>query len=240
MTDETPKPLLEIDGNPIVHHIMENFSRHGFDDFVLCLGYKSEAFEQYFGGLAGEYTDGGSVELSSASTFRGVGSNDWDVTLVDTGLETSKSERLLQVRDHIDADRFLLTYGDGLADVNVEQLVEHHEENGTVGTVTGVKAPSSFGVLETDGDSVSAVQEKPLTSKRINVGFFVFETTVFDSLSADRELEQDTLNELADRGELGIYRHDGFFKGVDTRKGLDKVRKISTEKDDLPWLGGEP
>lgn len=218
---------------------MENFARHGFDEFVLCLGYRGEKFREYFGDGTPGRTDGGQELSAAGSRATTVDHGDWEVTLVDTGEQASKAARLLQVREHVDADRFFVTYGDGLADVDIDRLLERHEAEDATATLTGVRAPTSFGVLEADGNDVRAIREKPLTSKRINVGFFVFESSVFEFLDEEKSLERDVLSELAADGRLSLYRHDGFFRGIDTVKDIDEVRQLSTERDRLPWVSGE-
>lgn len=236
-TEETPKPLLRINQRPIVQHIMEIFLEHGIRNFVLCLGYKSEAFIEYFRNQKPERMDTGCEMVSSVYEFTDIGDRDIEVTLVDTGIESSISDRLHQVQTHIDSDRFFMAYGDVLADVDIQQLLKHHDEVNKIATVTGVQARNAFGVLQTEGNTVTAIEEKPLMSKRINGGFFVYERTVFDHFADDKRFVQ-TLNDLAEDDELGIYRHDGFFKGIDTHKDLDQIRKITTKTDERPWISG--
>lgn len=236
-TEETPKPLLRIGRKPMVWHIMENFAEHGFRNFVLCLGYKSEAFFEYFRTQVPKHAVADSVLLSPAHEIIDIRVQDMDITLVDTGVETSISDRLRQVQKHIDSDRFFMTYGDALADVDIQQLLQRHGEGDKIATVTGVQAQNPYGVLRTNGNTVEAIEEKPLMSQRINGGFFVYEASVFDYFSDDKDFVQ-TLNGLAADGELGIYHHDGFFKGIDTHKDLSQIRDLATEVGKRPWMHG--
>jgi glucose-1-phosphate cytidylyltransferase len=236
-TKKTPKPLLRISQKPIVRHIMENFVEHGFKNFVLCLGYKSEAFIEYFGNQEPEGMENDRGNCSMVYEFTDVGYRDTDITLVDTGVESSISDRLRLVREYIDSDRFFMTYGDVLANVDIQQLLERHSEEDTIATVTGVQARSPFGILQIEGNTVKRIEEKPLTPRWINSGFFVYETSVFDYFTDEKHFIQ-ILNDLGEDDELSIYCHEGFFKGIDTHKDLTQIREITTETEERPWIHG--
>jgi glucose-1-phosphate cytidylyltransferase len=234
LTEDRPKPILQIGEKPIVEHIMDGYSRYGFDEFILCVGYRADEFARYF---ESEADSSGTVSEESTDSRRRFRRNGQRITLADTGRGTSKTERLLDVKDILGSERFFVTYGDGLADIDVDALLERHLAAGKTGTVTGVRARSPFGILETDGTTVSAVREKPLLSSWINGGFFVFETDVYEYISPGDSLEGDVLNELADDGELAAYRHDGFFKGIDTQKDLEEARTLYETDERPPWAG---
>jgi glucose-1-phosphate cytidylyltransferase len=234
LTEDRPKPILRIGKKPIVKHIMDQYSRHGFDEFILCVGYKANEFVRYFESENGSLDNVSGDRSDNQRRFR---SNGQKITLVDTGRGMTKAERLLDIKEQINLERFFVTYGDGLADIDVDALLERHLAEGKIGTVTGVRARSPFGILETDGNAVSAVREKPLLSSWVNGGFFVFETGVYEHISTEQSLERDVLNELADDGELTAHRHSGFFKGIDTQKDLEEARNLCKTNKRPPWTG---
>lgn len=199
-TERIPKPLVPIGERPIVWHIMRQFAHHGFDQFVLCLGYKGHKIREYF--------------------EHGEGSHEpWQVELVDTGEHAMTGARVKRVAPFIDGERFMLTYGDGVADIDVPALLATHRGHGQIGTVTGVHPPARFGELMIRNDQVVAFSEKPqVRDTWINGGFFVFERCFLDSLDDDDSciLERGPLERLAAAGGLHVYRHTSFWQCMDT------------------------
>ncbi|HSV29040.1 MAG TPA: glucose-1-phosphate cytidylyltransferase, partial [Candidatus Omnitrophota bacterium] len=208
-----PKPMVEIGGKPIIWHIMKIYSAHGINDFVVCLGYKGYMIKEYFANYFLHMAD---VTIDLGKNSLEVHQNaaePWRVTLVDTGENTLTGGRLRRVRDYIGDDDFCFTYGDGVSDVPVGRLIEFHRKHGRKATVTAVQPAGRFGVLEMDGDSVHAFDEKPHGDGNwINGGFFVLNPDVIDLIADDATIwERGPLEGLAARGELKAYRHDGFW-----------------------------
>ncbi len=244
-TDNRPKPMVEIGGKPILWHIMRSYAHYGFQDFVLCLGYRGAVIRDYFLNYEamqrdftiqlrrkghGEITwhDSGASSSSNEPEFR--------VTLAETGADTMTGGRLAAVERYLDGDRFLLTYGDGVADVPIDRLVRFHESHGKQATVTAVQPTSRYGVLKVDAaGAVSGFEEKPKTDSWINAGFFVFERDIFRYLDGPQcVLERRPLEALASAGQLRAYRHPGFFQAMDTfpeHQYLNQLWKDSA----APW-----
>lgn len=218
-----PKPMIEIGGKPILWHVMKIFSAYGIQDFVVCCGYKGYVIKEYFANYFLHMAD---VTFDLAKNRMDVhqkGAEPWNVTLVDTGLNSMTGGRLLRVRDYIGDERFCLTYGDGVSDVNISALVAYHERQNCLATVTAIQPNARFGALEIDGGAVRRFQEKPTGDGQwINGGFFVLEPKVFDYLDGDETVwEQAPLKRLALEGQLSAYRHDGFWGAMDTLR--DKI-----------------
>ena len=240
-TEFRPKPMVDLGGRPILWHIMRRYAAYGLRDFVLCLGYRGEIIKDYFlryHALGSDFT----VDLAAGAVecHRQV-AEDWRVTLVDTGLETMTGARVQRVRRYLeDDDLFCVTYGDGLADIDVDALVAFHRSHGRIGTVTGVYPPSRFGQLVSDGARVARFSEKPAREgTRISGGFFVFSRAFLDRLS-DREdliLEREPLETLARDGELMVYEHDGYWQCADTVRDVDALRALWTAGS-APWVPG--
>ena len=219
-TEYRPKPLVEIGGKPILWHIMKLYARHGFADFILCLGYRGNMIKEYFLNYEAMNNDF-TVHLGSKSRidFGGAHSEeDFRVTLTDTGLETMTGGRIKRVEKYIDGDTFLVTYGDGVSDVNLSDLVAFHKSHGKTATVTTVQPFSRFGVVKADGNGkVIDFSEKPQVEGWVNAGFLVFNRNVFDYLDGDqRILEGGPMERLAAENQLMAYRHHGFFHALDT------------------------
>ncbi len=192
-----PKALIKIGGRPIIWHLMSLYSHHGVNDFVTCLGYLGDEIRRYFD----ENVTGFSLEF------------------VNTGLDTNTGGRLFAVRDKVDEEIFCLTYGDGLADVNITELISFHRSHGKIATVTAVHPFSNFGLMDVTEDSlVSGFREKPLMKDWVNGGFFVFDRRIFDYLDNNCTLEREPFEALTSRGEMIAYRHEGFWKCMDTYK----------------------
>ncbi len=234
-----PKPMVEIGGKPILWHIMKNYSAQGFDEFVLALGYKADYIKSWFHQYrltASDFTI--TLDPGVDPVIHGGDVIDpWTITCVDTGEETLKGGRIARLAEHLDGDRFMLTYGDGLADIDIRALLEFHQSHGKLGTVTGVRPPSRFGEMVLDGDKVRSFEEKPqLASGVINGGFFVFDPGFLDYLTTDEacDLEFGALQRLAADDELRVYRHDGFWQPMDNVRERDNLERLWTDGS-APW-----
>ena len=237
-TERKPKPMIEIGGRPILWHIMSFYAGHGHKDFVLCLGYLGDVIRRYFldfAALSSDFT----VDLSEPGkiAYHQGGVRDWRVTCVETGAEAMTGARLARIAKYVDADDFLLTYGDGLADVDVPAQLAFHRAHGKVATVTGVRPQSRFGELTVDGDRVTAFSEKPHTNLGfINGGFFVFQRKIFDYVE-DRDactLEREPLERVAQDEQLMIYKHDGYWQCMDTYRDLMRLEH-DWARGRAPW-----
>jgi len=233
-TSIRPKPMVEIGGKPILWHILNIYSAHGFNEFVVALGYKGEFVKDYFLNFYALNNDL-TVDLSSgaAQVHRG-NQPDWKVQLVDTGAATQTGGRVKRLRHHLDSGTFLLTYGDGVADLDIRKLVEFHRAHGKLATVTAVRPPSRFGSFILDGNRITKFEEKPQTGEGwINGGFFVLEPGVFDLIEGDDTLwERGPMEKLAAAGELMAFRHEGFWQAMDTLR----ERRVLEEL----WASGKP
>lgn len=220
-TEFRPKPMVEIGGRPILWHIMKLFSFHGINDFVICTGYKGDVIKDYFLNYEARNNDF-TVALGRTHeiVFHGRHlESEWRVTVADTGPKTMTGGRVQRIRPYVDEESFLVTYGDGLADVDISDLVEFHRQQGRISTLTTVRPVSRYGVLELDEQTsrVDHFREKPTADGWINAGFFVFGPAVFDYLHGDDTvLEEAPLQALAKEGELAAFRHEGFFQPMDT------------------------
>lgn len=238
-TEFRPKPLVEIGGKPILWHIMKIYAYYGFKDFVLCLGYKGEMIKQYFYNyeiLNNDFT----IELGNHKSIKIHGScseHGWRVTLADTGLRALKGARIKRVEKYIDGDTFMVTYGDGLADININELLKFHQSHGRIATLTGVRPISRFGELTVKGNQVIRFTEKPQSAGGlINGGFFVFNRKIFDYLEDrdDCDLEYGTLEQLALEGQLMVYIHEKFWYCMDTIRDMEYLNKLWAEGK-APW-----
>jgi glucose-1-phosphate cytidylyltransferase len=233
MRDETefrPKPMVEIAGRPILWHIMKIYAHFGHDAFVLSLGYKGEVIRQYFMNYDA-WTRDVTVRLGPDPrvSFHGPTPETWTVTLADTGASAMTGARVKRIERYIDGDTFMLTYGDGVANIDIPRLLAFHRAHGRIATVTGVRPPSRFGELVTDGARVVEFSEKPSISQGgyVNGGFFVFNRAVFDYFSDDDGcvLEREPLERLAKDHQLEMYRHDGYWQCMDTPRDLQHLHE---------------
>lgn len=233
-TELKPKPMVEIGGKPILWHIMKGYAAHGVKDFILCLGYKGEVIKQYFLNYAA-YNCPVTVRLGRHGTLQAHGSHgerDWSVTLVDTGDSAMTGSRLKRVEPFLRKDpEFLLTYGDGVGDVDIKALARFHRRHGRIGTITGVSPLSRFGELVVDKKTgrVRSFSEKPLASdKWINGGFFAFRREIFRYLSADGGcvLEEEPLSRLAREGQLVMRPHAGTWHCMDTYRDYRHLNEL--------------
>ena len=220
-TEFKPKPMVEIGGRPIIWHIMARYARFGFKEFILPLGYKGEVIKQYFHDYKLRNTDF-TVDLRTGCCTLHEGAAvelDWRVNLCDTGQETLKGGRIKRIARHIDTERFMVTYGDGVADIDITRLIEFHMQSGSVGTFSGVRMPSRFGAVRTDDQGkILSWEEKPVLNEYINCGFFVFKREFLEYLNEDEscDLEKEPLERLAREGQLSMYPHDGKWQCMDT------------------------
>ena len=236
-TTVRPKPMVSVGDHPILWHIMRNYRAYGVRDFVLCLGYKGEVIRDYFLNFRHNRADL-EVDLASGDvTLLSREDVDWRVRLVDTGMNTQTGARIRRIARHIQSDRFFATYGDGVANIDLDELLRFHREQGKQITVTAVRPPSRFGELLVDGALVRHFLEKPQTGAGwINGGFFVFERSAIDALP-DREnlsLEADVLEDMAARGQLAVYKHDGFWQCMDTYRELQHLNDLWASGH-IPW-----
>lgn len=235
LTDIRPKPMVEIGGKPILWHIMNLYAAHGFNDFVVACGYKGDVIREYFVNFHLHGADlvlslrDGKVELASQ---RGV---DWKVTLVETGAATSTGGRLKRVERWLDGP-FLMTYGDGVGDIDLSAAVAFHKAHGRLATITAVRPPARFGALEFDGDRVVRFQEKPQIGEGwINGGFMVFQPEVLEFIEDDQTvLERQPLERLAANGQLMAYRHHGFWQPMDTMRDRQQLEAL-WNSGRAPW-----
>lgn len=222
-----PKPMVEIGGKPILWHIMKIYSMHGINDFVICLGYKGYMIKEYFANYFLHMAD---VTIDLARNSVEVHQNTaepWRVTLVDTGDNTMTGGRLARIRPYVDGD-FCLTYGDGVADVDITAAVAYHRAHGRKATVTAVQPSGRFGVLKLDGDTVTAFDEKPQGDGNwINGGFFVLKPEALDGIAGDATVwEKEPLESLAASGELMSFRHRGFWQAMDTLRDMQHLQAL--------------
>ena len=236
-TNVRPKPMVEIGGRPLLWHIMKTYSFHGVNEFVVCCGYKGYMIKEYF---ANYFLHGSDVTFDIAENRMEVHrerAEPWRVTLVDTGDETLTGGRLRRIADYVAGDdAFCMTYGDGLADIDVTALIGFHRSHGRPATVTAVKPPGRFGALELEGDRVSGFTEKPLgDGGLINGGFFVLHPDCLDLVDGDACRWEDVpLRTLAERDELRAYLHDGFWQPMDTVRERDLLTEL-WHSGEAPW-----
>ncbi|MGE5466086.1 MAG: glucose-1-phosphate cytidylyltransferase [Ignavibacteria bacterium] len=236
-TGVIPKPMVPIGGRPILWHIMQTYARFGHKDFYVALGYKAEMVKEYFlnyRALNADFT----VDLASGSvTPHQVAPVDWKVTLVHTGDATMTGGRVKRMRSYLGDEAFLLTYGDGVADIDVAALVDFHRSHGKMVTVSAVRPAARFGDLELDGARVASFKEKPqLHEGWINGGFFVIEPRFLDLIAGDSTLlEREPLEQAAQLGELMAYRHEGFWHCMDTKRDHDLLEAMWAKG--APWAG---
>ncbi len=235
-TESTPKPMVDIGGSPILWHIMKIYAAYGFNEFLIALGYRPEIIKNYFLNyfyLRNDFTI--DVACGAVDVHEGE-REDWQVHLIDTGLETQTGGRLKRLEPQLREGTFMLTYGDGVCDVDIQALVDCHRSHGKLATVTAVRPPARFGGLSFNGELVAEFTEKPQIGEGwINGGFFVLEPEVLDYIEDDTTIwEREPLERLADDGQLVAFRHEGFWQPMDT---LRDVRLLQTlwQSGDVPW-----
>jgi glucose-1-phosphate cytidylyltransferase len=235
-TEVRPKPMIEIGAKPILWHIMKIYAAHGISDFVVCLGYKGYVIKEFF---ANYYLHSCDVTFDLATNAVEVhqsAAEPWRVTLVDTGDETMTGGRLRRVMGYVAGEEFCLTYGDGVADIDISALIRFHREQETLATVTAVQPPGRFGALEVDGRRVTGFAEKPHGDGGwINGGFFVLSPEVERYLGDDTTVwEREPLEGLARDGELSVYQHEGFWQPMDTQRDMRQLQAL-WESGEAPW-----
>ncbi|WP_069998737.1 glucose-1-phosphate cytidylyltransferase [Cellulosilyticum sp. I15G10I2] len=235
-TEFRPKPMVLIGERPIIWHIMKTYSYYGFRDFILCAGYKGDMLKRYFIEMCWLNNDI-SITTGTHPNVKFHTKNDeiWNVTIIDTGAEEQTGRRIKQVQKYIDTDDFMLTYGDGLSNVNILKLYETHKQKGKIATLTGVNPTSPFGVFQTHNGVVTAFREKPVLEDCINAGYMVLNKKVFDYIpDTDCAFEQEPLHKLALDSEISIFKHDGFWTAIDTCKDSERVNKL-WKKGEAAW-----
>jgi glucose-1-phosphate cytidylyltransferase len=233
-----PKPMIEIGERPILWHIMKTYSSHGFNDFVVCLGYKGYCIKEYF---AHYFLHESDVTFDFKNHNERVihhhSAEPWSVTLVNTGLETMTGGRVKRIQSYVGDETFMLTYGDGVSDVNIKELIACHKAHGKLATVTSIQPSGRFGALDlSDGNSVRGFQEKPKGDGAwINAGFFVLEPGIFDYIAGDATiLEKEPLEKLAKDSELVAYKHAGFWQPMDSLRDKNHLEDL-WKSGNAPW-----
>lgn len=235
-TETIPKPMVTVGGRPLLWHIMRRYAQYGHKDFYLALGYRAELIKEYFlnyRSLNADFT----VELDTGSVRPlQTDETDWRVTLVDTGLESMTGGRVKRMQQFVGHEPFMLTYGDGVANLDFAKLLAFHKKHGKMVTVTAVRPGARFGELEITGDQVASFQEKPQMGQGwINGGFFVVQPEFFDLIQGDgMVLEREPLERVARMGELAAYRHNGFWQCMDTKRDKDLLEGLWQSKK-VPW-----
>lgn len=240
LSEETvlkPKPMVEVGGMPILWHIMKAYSAHGFNDFVICLGYKGYVVKEYFANYFLHKSDVTINLKDNSLKVHDSQAEPWNITLVDTGVDSMTGGRIKRIQPHIGEERFLLTYGDGLSNVDVKALVEFHQSHQKYCTVTSVQPSGRFGALNIGDDhSVSSFMEKPKGDGAwINGGFFVCEPNIFKYIEGDLTVwEKGPMEQLATSGQMAAFKHEGFWKPMDTLR--DKIElEESWASNTAPW-----
>lgn len=237
-----PKPMLEIGGKPILWHIMKEYSHYGFYDFIICCGYKQHVIKEWF---ADYYLYNSDVTFDFSDhnkmTVLNNVSEPWKVTLVDTGLHTMTGGRIKRIQKYVGEEPFMLTYGDGVCDINIQKLWEFHKKHGKLATMTAVAIGQRFGLAEIDQeDTVCAFREKSVDDgARVNAGYMVMEPQVFDYIEGDHTVfEKEPLEALAAEGELKAYKYFGYWQCMDTKREMDKLNKL-WDSGKAPWKSWE-
>ncbi len=235
--DLRPKPMVEIGGKPILWHIMKHYAHYGYDDFIICLGYMQYVIKEYF---ADYYLHNSDVSFDLKNNSMQILNNHaepWKVTLIDTGLYTMTGGRIKRVRQYIGDETFMMSYGDGVSDVDLDRLLEHHRQRGKTVTLTSVRFPESKGTLELNehGDVLAFREKQEQDGKIINGGFMVMEPEVFDYIDGDETaFEQGPIQRLAQEGQLASYMHEGFWQCMDTQRERKLLEEL-WQSGRAPW-----
>ena len=222
-----PKSLVEIGGKPILWHIMKIYSHYGFNNFVICLGYKGDMIREYFQNYS-LYNNDTTIKIKKREIkFENNISEDWSVTLAETGEETNTGGRIKRIERFIDTDFFLATYGDGVADISIPNLIKFHLKNKKIATLTGLHPTSKYGILKIDSQGiVTYFKEKPILKEWVSGGFFVFNKKIFNYLDENCILEREPFEKLVKDKELHVYKHEGFWGSMDTYKDVEYLNEI--------------
>lgn len=233
-----PKPMIEIGSQPILWHIMKQYSYYGFNEFVICCGYKQHIIKEYF---ANYYLHGSDITFDFTKEneiqIHNNISEPWKVTLVDTGLNTMTGGRIKRIQKYVGNETFMVTYGDGVSDININKLYKFHKEHGHIGTMSAYNVGQRFGVLELDNQNhIQKFREKSYNDGAlINIGFMVFEPVIFDYIEGDTTIfEKGPLEKLAKENQLVAYKHEGFWQCMDTKRDNDKLNEM-WNNNKAPW-----
>lgn len=233
-----PKPMIEIGDKPILWHIMKEYSYYGLYEFIICCGYKQHVIKEWF---ADYYLHTSDVTFdfsgNNEMTVHNNVSEPWKVTLVDTGLDTMTGGRIKRIQKYVGDEPFMMTYGDGVADINMDQLLEFHRRQGKIATLTAVSLEQRFGVLDiAEDNSITSFREKKKRDgNRINVGYMVLEPEIFDYIEGDATVfEKEPLVRLAKERQISAFKHDGYWQCMDTKREMDKLNQLWTEGQ-APW-----
>ena len=234
-----PKPMIEIGGKPILWHIMKEYSYYGFNEFIICAGYKQHVIKEWFANYF-LYNSDVTFDFSNGNEMivHNNVSEPWKVTVVDTGLKTMTGGRIKRIKPYVNNETFMLTYGDSVSDVNIKKLLEFHKENGKIATMTAVNVGQQFGVLEIDKNGIiNKFREKSdADGGVINAGYMVLEPSIFDYISGDTEVfEKKPLETIATEGQLIAYMHRGFWKCMDTQRDKLQLEQM-IESGNAPWM----
>lgn len=233
-----PKPMIEIGGRPILWHIMKIYSYYGYHDFIVCCGYKGQMIKKYFMNYFVHHTDSTFILKDKLETVHECNVEPWKVTLANTGLDTLTAGRILKIRDYIDDDEFLLTYGDGVSDVDINAVIEFHHKNRRVATITTVQPEGRFGAIKIDPvtSQIEGFKEKARTDQAwVNAGFMVLNTRVFEYLGdGSSMLEAEPFERLVADGQMAAYRHEGFWSPMDTMRDREYLERL-WESREAPW-----
>lgn len=237
-TTHIPKPMVEIGEKPILWHIMKIYSNYGYNDFIIMLGYKGYIIKEYFANLFLHQSDV-SIDLKKNKIeILNSNSEPWTVKLIDTGLNVMTGARVKRIEKYIDEDQFMLTYGDGVCDVDINKLVDFHNKEKRIGTLTAVQPEGRFGALKVENNSIKSFTEKPKGDQMwINGGFFVLNKCVFDYIDNNPQnvWETDVLEKLSQDDQLSAYKHDGFWQCMDTLREKNYLNKL-LQNNNAPWI----
>ena len=231
-----PKPMIEIGGKPILWHIMKMYSYHGVNEFIICLGYKGYMIKEYFSNYFLHMSDVTFSMRDNKMEIHQKFAESWKVTLVDTGENTMTGGRLKRVAPYIDNETFCFTYGDGVSDIDISELISYHKSSGRQATVTAIQTPGRYGALNIENGAVHNFQEKPAGDGAwINGGFFVLEPSVLENIDGDNTVwEQQPLQQLALKGQLSAFKHEGFWQAMDTLREKNHLEEIWSSGK-APW-----
>lgn len=235
-----PKPMIEIGGKPIIWHIMKEYSYYGYNDFIICAGYKQHVIKEWFADyylhnsdITFNFREDGTMEVHNNV------SEPWKVTIIDTGLNTMTGGRVKRIQKYVGNEPFMLTYGDGVSDVNIKELVDFHQSHGKIATLTAIHVGQRFGVLDIDRETkaITAFREKSSADgSRINAGYMVLQPEIFNYIDGDDTVfEKEPLQRVADLGELRAYKHNGFWQCMDTQREKEELEKMIATGN-APWM----
>jgi glucose-1-phosphate cytidylyltransferase len=233
-TQAKPKPMIEIGGKPILWHIMKSYSNHGINEFVICCGYKGYVIKEYFANYFLHMSDITlDIKNNKMEVHRKSG-EPWKITLVDTGIDTMTGGRLKKIKEYINNETFCFTYGDGVSNINIKNLIDFHNNAKTFATVSAVQQSGKYGVLDITNQKVTKFNEKP-SGDWINAGFFVLEPDIFDYIKDDSTIwEKEPLQKLANENQLSVFKHTGFWQPMDTMREKNYLEEL-WKSDKAPW-----